>query len=222
MALAEFWNDVRTRNPLFRNPVSPPHAPRITADDLDTALREKEAAWCPRGTLRGYDEKDFDFLSLDERARLSEWVAAFNADAAELRSLWLHEGNADGKKRLKILTEQAIFPLRNLLLFFAHDRYLSAESFRIGKFVEQELGGQLPEGVVELRFLVGLDWSGDPGVFVWVFLSDAATATDARLAETVNRVSPLLSDTVRRVAPEHFPYISFRGVSERVEEDVAA
>ena len=222
MALEEFWESVWVRNPYWGTAQSPPDFPQVTREGLDADLTKRQAKWQPRGVLTGYDEKDFDFLEPEEQRQLTELVRGFNEVAPQLRWLWGRARNAEDEQELKELTDRARPYLQDIIFLLKQDRYRGAEALRYGKLVERELGGTLPDGVVELRFSAGGDWTGDPGLFVWVFLSDAATATDKQLAETVNRVSPVLSATVRRVAPDHFPYISFRGVSERIEEDAAA
>ena len=73
-----------------------------------------------------------------------------------------------------------------------------------------------------MRCLVSEDSAGDPAIWLWAFLSDEATATDALLVETGRRVRPILRAAARAAAPDHYPYILFRGISERVEAEVAA
>ena len=76
--------------------------------------------------------------------------------------------------------------------------------------------------MAELRFYAGDDSAGEPAIWVWAFLSDEATATDDLLVETGRRVRPILRAAARAAAPDRYPYILFRGISERVEEEVAA
>jgi hypothetical protein len=47
--------------------------------------------------------------------------------------------------------------------------------------------GSLPPGVVNLRYTVENDWSGDPAIFFWITLSDEA-AHPATLSQTARRI----------------------------------
>ena len=106
MALEKFWNDVRDRNPLFREGLSPPDVPRVTAVELDADLTKRHAKWRPRGVLTGYDEKDFDFLESKEQSRLTEFVEEFNKIAPELkRALYGDARDEQELKELKDLTD---------------------------------------------------------------------------------------------------------------------
>lgn len=219
MALQEFWDDVRERIPLLRDGVAPPDAPRLTAADLESALAENQRWWI-FGRLKGYEEKDFDFLPSADRQRLTELVERFNDIAPGFEEV-AAVGPSD-TERVRKLTDPAIPPLRDIALLLGLDRYFSWEALRYGKLVERQLGQLLPDGVVELRFFVGEDSGGDPAIWVWAFLSDEATATHELLVKTGRRVRPILRTAARAAAPNHYPYILFRGISERVEEEVAA
>jgi len=232
MALADFWNDVRARNPLFHEGVSPPDVPRVTADELDgrfaadallAAVGDGSADADFPTPLTGYDPNDFAFLSDDRREALTNAVTSYNAAVAELAArrrgaVPPHPSPKDGID----LHRQLRHSLRDIILLIEQDRYRTPDALRYGKLVEHELGDQLPDGVVELRCNSSEDSAGDSAIWLWAFLSDEATADNARLLETGRRVRPILRSAARIVAPDRYPYILFRGMSERVEEEVAA
>jgi len=223
MALDQFWNDVRERNPLFREGLSPPDVPRTDAGELDTALTERQEAWRPRGALKGYDEKDFDFLPSAARDRLTDLVARVNATAAELRELWYRfRSDADAEELFAERVPLGRLPLRDIILILEQDRYRTPDALRYGKLVEQEFGDTLPEGVVELRFESGPNSWGEPALRVWALLSDESTATDESLVKVGRHARAAIRAALTAAVPDCLAYISFRGISERVEEEEEA
>jgi len=218
MALAEFWIEVRDRNPLFQYGVSPPDWSRIRAAELDSELMLKDG-WTTFGTLKGYDEKDFEFLTESERDRLTALVTQFNALAPALYDESYPRSPNQNKAQLAALTEQTRPLIRDIVLLLEQDRYFSPDGLRYGKLVERELGSTLPDGVVELRFFMGEDWSGDPGFYAWAFVAEEATESDEKLFAVTRRVRPLIEDAMYRVAKGYFAYLSFRGVGETITQD---
>ncbi len=218
MALAEFWIEVRDRNPLFQYGVSPPDWPRIRAAELDSELMLKDG-WSSFGALKGYDEKDFEFLTESERDRLTALVTQFNALAPALYDASYPRPPNQNKTRLAELTEQTRPLIRDIVLLLEQDRYFSPDALRYGKLVERELERHLPEVVVELRFFMGKDWSGDPGFYAWAFIAEEETATDEKLFALSRKVRPLIEDAMHRVAKGYYIYLSFRGVGETIAQD---
>jgi hypothetical protein len=224
MGLGMFWADVAVRNPLSGDRDSAPDVPHITADALDAALSKKNE-WQFVGPLRGFDETDFDFLSEDRRDRLSRLVHEFNGIAPKLRSLVNRKLTEDGRREEEEVANRARPLLRDIILLLEQDRYFSGDGLRYGKLVENELG-DLPDGVVDLRFFVGKDASGDPGFYAWAFIAPERSVPDEKLFTLTRRVRPLIEDAMYRVAGGHFAYLSFRGVGETIpqgeDEEVAA
>jgi hypothetical protein len=74
-----------------------------------------------------------------------------------------------------------------------------------------------PRGVVNLRYTVENDWSGDPAVFFWITLADEA-AHPSILPETTRRISDFIT---RKVDPAGqwglIPYFNFRSQSEQAK-----
>jgi hypothetical protein len=72
-------------------------------------------------------------------------------------------------------------------------------------------------GVVNLRYTVGDDWSGDPAIFFWITLSDDA-AQPARLAQTSQRIRNFISQRVDLAGQwDLIPYFNFRSQSEQAK-----
>jgi len=74
-----------------------------------------------------------------------------------------------------------------------------------------------PPGVVNFRYTVDEDWSGDPAIFFWITLSDEA-ARRTSLPQTARRVTKFVTE---RVDPSGkwglIPYFNFRSQSEQAK-----
>ena len=78
----------------------------------------------------------------------------------------------------------------------------------------EELAPLLP-GVVDLRYRIDDDWSGDPGIFFSITLSDEA-ASRAILGQTSRRIMNLITERIDPMAQwDLIPYFSFRSQSEQ-------
>ena len=79
-----------------------------------------------------------------------------------------------------------------------------------------------PSGVVNLRYTVDNDWSGDPAIFFWITLSDDA-ARRATLSQTSRRIVDSITQRLDPIGQwGRFPYFSFRSQSEqaRLQDEV--
>ena len=76
--------------------------------------------------------------------------------------------------------------------------------------------------IVNWRYTVGEDWSGDPAIFFWVTLSDEA-AMRRNLSDATRQLSDLVKQRVDPLGQWGLiPYFSFRSQSEqaRLREEV--
>lgn len=75
----------------------------------------------------------------------------------------------------------------------------------------------MPAGVVNMRYTIENDWSGDPAIFFWITLSDA-TADRAVLPKTTKHIIEFIT---KRVDPAGrwglIPYFNFRSQSEQAK-----
>ena len=82
--------------------------------------------------------------------------------------------------------------------------------------------GPLPPGVVNLRYTIEDDWSGDPAIFFWITLSDEA-AHPATLSQTARRIRSFITLHLDPVGQWGLiPYFNFRSRSEqeKLKEEV--
>jgi len=73
-----------------------------------------------------------------------------------------------------------------------------------------------PRELAELRFGTGLDHTGDPAIWIWAFLQDD-TWDDEQFLASARQMDELLDPAARRVAPDRWPYLSFRSLAEDAE-----
>ena len=79
-----------------------------------------------------------------------------------------------------------------------------------------------PSGVVNLRYTLENDWSGDPAIFFWITLSDEA-ARPVVLAQNSRRIIDSITQRLDPVGQWGLiPYFSFRSQSEqaKLQEEV--
>ena len=75
----------------------------------------------------------------------------------------------------------------------------------------------LPSGVVNLRYTLEDDWSGDPAIFFWITLSDEA-ARPAILSETTRRIKNFVTQELDPAGQWGLiPYFNFRSQSEQAQ-----
>ncbi len=113
--------------------------------------------------------------------------------------------------------EQALPLFRDIVRRLEFDRYENAEAFRLGKLLERKIAPWRPPELAELRFRTGLDHTGDPGLWFWAYLSDEVSETDEDFLEAARRLRGPLEDVAREVAPDRFPFLSFRSLKEQSE-----
>jgi len=75
--------------------------------------------------------------------------------------------------------------------------------------------GPFPPGVVNMRYTVDSDWSGDPAIFFWITLSDDA-ARRVVLSQTSRRIMDFITERLDPMGQWGLiPYFNFRSQSEQ-------
>jgi hypothetical protein len=75
------------------------------------------------------------------------------------------------------------------------------------------LAKRLSPDVVDIKYTISQDWSGDPGIFFRVLISDDAGSK--RLYEVSAKVERKVSEILDRLDVRDFPYFDYRSVSEQ-------
>ena len=72
-----------------------------------------------------------------------------------------------------------------------------------------------PSGVVNLRYTIDNDWSGEPAIFFWITLSDEAARPEV-LSQTSRRIMDFITQRLDPMGQWGLiPYFSFRSQSEQ-------
>ncbi len=158
--------------------------------------------------VAGFDVKDVDFLPQAERKRLAKLVKDFQALTSRVNPQ---------EPAPEDVVERALALFRDIILLLEFDRYEDPEAYRLGKQIERAIKAQWPAELAELRFSSGLDSIGEPGIWIWVFLTEEASMTDDQFLENARKVRDWLDPIAREVAPDRFPYISSRSIAEEVD-----
>jgi hypothetical protein len=203
VSLRDFWISVRIGSGLV-SPTAVVDSPRLDVTKIQRAL-DRADLWLTPSIVKGFDEKDFDFLSDDERARLALLVNRFRAIANTVPET----APATVEQVKKARPE-----LQGILDIVRPDKYGDPEALVLGKKLEQQVQGRLPAWVKELRFETGNDASGDPALWIWVEVEDVAAKKDV-LTANFEQVRELLEGAVRSLGVERWPYIRLRTVSEQ-------
>jgi hypothetical protein len=206
MAFHDFWTNVRMAARRYA-PRFIADAARLDAEAVEHMLRD-ETHWLTAATVAGFDETELSFLPGAERARLAELVTGFGREVSAVRAT----APAPGETK-----ERALTLLRDIVQLLEFDRYGDAEAFRLGKLFEREIEPRKPAELAELRFNTGPDHTGDPGLWIWAFLNEEASSSDEAFLDAARRLRAPLSSVARRVAPDRFPYLSFRDITEPAE-----
>jgi len=206
MALQEFWNNVRIGASLIAPQVTA-DAPRLDPASIESALR-RATLWLTPRAVEGFNEADFPFLPQEERERLAKLVNEFSEVAAQVSP-------TDAAPREVVDLALPLF--REILQMLEFQRYGDAEAYRLGKQIEQKLQPHWPKEIAELRFNTGLDHTGDPALWIWVFLTEDVSKDDETFLRAAQWLPTILDAIARRVAPDRWPYLSFRPITEPAE-----
>jgi len=75
--------------------------------------------------------------------------------------------------------------------------------------------GPFPPGIVNLRYTLEEDWSGDPAIFFWITLSDEAAHREV-ISQTCRRIMDFFTERLDSMGQWGLiPYFNFRSQSEQ-------
>lgn len=207
MAIKDFWISIRAAAKL-RSPQAVVDSPRLDARRIESILRDA-TLWLTPKAVEGYDQNDFDFLSEEERRQLSKSVEQFRATASKVPS------NAPASDEQ---IREAIPLFKNILEIIRPDKYNDLESLILGKKIEREVSGKLPQWVRELIFEAGYDVSGAPALWIWVEVDDKAL-DEKEIFRHFDSIREELRTAAFRICPDRWPFIRLREASERMASE---
>lgn len=203
MSLRDFWINVRVGARLISPDVTA-DSPRIDSADIRRVL-QGATIWLTPNSVKGFDERDFNFLDPDEREVLTRSVTRFREIAQRV---------PPDKPATDNDIQQALPEFQRIVEITAPNRYADPEAFKIGKILEKHIGDRVPPSVLEMRFETGQDSNGGKGLWIWVvFKDEIANETDV-LSANATAVKKLIADAVREAGIKRWPYVRFRAESE--------
>ena len=129
---------------------------------MERAGLREGTSWLTPRAVDGFEVKEFSFLPDDERSKLAKLVADFQMVASSISPTAAVPEDT---------VERAIPVFLDVVRLLEFDRYGDAEAFRLGKMIEQDL--LQPANCKRFTgFNTGLNHSGDPALWIWVFLTD--------------------------------------------------
>jgi hypothetical protein len=204
-AVRLFWSTVR-RDIGYRSVLAVADRPRFTAQAILEKLTENKR-WLYNPQFETNWERGFDFLDPDEHRRLKEAVEKVRAVVSEIAP----GGEASAQQRDRARPDFAV-----IVGLMAFDRFGDADAFYLGKMIERRLEHKPPH-LDHLRFETGADSTGDPALWVWVFVSDSGEYDEARFLEMSNVIEDLLQPIVHDVARNRWPFLRFRSTLDQPE-----
>lgn len=207
MPFHEFWVSVRSTMKVLAAPRLVADVPRLDEEAIETQLRKGDW-WLTTAAVAGFAESDLEFLPKEEQTRLADFVRQFTEVARTVNP------KAPAPKDA---VDRGLPLFKGIIQVLEFDRFAGPEAFRLGKLIEREIREERPDELAELRFNTGIDHSGDSALWIWAFLSAEASDDDETFLKTAQALSALLDPVARRVAPERWPYLSFRPVAEFTE-----
>ena len=203
MAIKDFWTNIRAGANL-RSSQAVVDSPRLNAERIGSILRSA-TFWLTPKSVEGYDPNEFGFLADEERRRLTESIEQVRATASKVP----HIGPATEEQ-----IREAMPKFENILKTIQPDRYGDLDAFILGKKIEREVSGKLPQWVRELIFETGFDVSGEPALWIWVEVDDKAL-DEKEILRRFDSVREELRTAAFRICPERWPFIRLREASER-------
>jgi hypothetical protein len=200
MSKSEFLSNLKTARNLFFHRVQTDH-PGVDAKSIDGQLA-RAAIWLTPSTVKGFDAKDFPELSESARNDLKEKVSRFESIAKQVPA-------TEPATAQQIQQAMPCF----IGILSALELYL-----RSGGELQQVRDAleavTFPEAVLTWDFELGTDSTGDPAVWVWVFV-DSATAESDDFASLASDIEDRIRESLSAANVTRWPYVRFRTASEQ-------
>lgn len=200
MALSDFLTNLRTAA-MFLEPKVEFDGPGRDAADFRESLKKADI-WLTPKAVDGFDPMDFAFLPPTERAELDRNVEAFRRPAGQVPR---------DRPATPEQAEAALTPF--LAILRTLQPYLDRDWLQVYRALA---GVSFPPEVVGTSFEVSPDLTGDPAVWVWVTVEDAALKPD-RLVPLTRQMEGLIGDALRRARINYPVYVGLRARSEMPE-----
>jgi hypothetical protein len=206
MSLRDFWINLRNGVAFLGPPTVLSDSTSVSELATEPVL-ERATIWLTPKVVQGFDRRDFEspvrLLSEGELDRLEQYVRRFQEVAKQIPR---------NKPATPQQVEQALEPLKGIVKIMQLARFSDLEAFRIGKSIEQQLAGEFPTWVRNIRYETGRDANGELAVWIWVEIDDSV-AERPDFDKQVSQVQEFIRDAMSSEF-EHWPYVRIRTTSE--------
>jgi len=200
MAKQEFIRNLRLARNLQAHHVSADH-PGMDKKRIEAMLSRADL-WLTPAAMRGFHPDDFPELSEESRAALDRSVRAFRHVAAQVPN------NGPASTKQEAAARQEFERILRIM-----EAYLpTTEEVRRLRAAMREV--HFPPGALTWEFEFGQDSSGDPAVWIWVVVDDAAV-DEATFANATTRFSREIRGMLQKVGLDRWPYVRLRTASEQ-------
>jgi hypothetical protein len=200
MAKHEFLQNLRTARNVFFHRVGPQAAHEDPRDPKAQVARA--LIWLAPSSVSGFDPSEFTELSSDVREQLKDRVQQF-LDVAK------HVG--PDKKPTEDEVQRAMLAFLDVVRLL--DPYLSAteEAQKVREVLE---GVDFPPGVVTWEYEIGADATGDPAVWIWLFV-DEDVVQRKEVSRVTTAVREKIRDALAAAGIRRWPYVRVRTAAEQ-------
>jgi hypothetical protein len=209
MAMSEFLRSVQTaRNMFFSQLISLDQSDPLPADRSSQdwkRLRTTAPVWLSPRVVAGFDSEEFGFLSVDQRAVLTEAVSKFRAIA---------EASA-GREPTQDEMNRAIRYL--IAIIGMLDEKLLDEEGKTLLIALTAATKPFPDFVLGIDYTLDTDATGDPGIWIWVIVPDDVDPDSSEFQQFSTRFRKAVRNALAEVKSERLPYVHFRLLSEAIE-----
>lgn len=200
MSKSEFLRNVKTARNLFFHRVQTDH-PTLDPRTIEAQLA-RAAIWLTPSSVNGFNPRDFLELSETQRDNLKENVRRFVEIAKNVPPT---------EPATKEQIQEAMQCFQEILSITEAYMPSGAELEDVRDALEAVA---FPDAVLTLDFELGIDSSGDPALWVWVFV-DSDVAASAEFTQIATDIRQLLRDSLTAAGVTRWPYIRFRTASEQ-------
>ncbi len=202
-AITPFWANVRAASRRLSNKAT------VDSPKLDTTQYEKffqrSEEWLNPNAVANFNEGDWSFLTGAERGKLADCVRDFVAAT---------QAPGSASSITEASRTQARVAFQGVLEVLRPDKFGDPEALVIGKELESRLQGTFPDWVNGLRIDTDYDSTGEPGIWIWAEIDDAAAADDV-LLNNYNTVEDQLRTALKQMNVTRWPYVRIRTTSEQ-------
>jgi hypothetical protein len=200
MAKAEFLQNLRTARNLFFHRVQTDHS------ELDPRSIESQLSagtiWLTPSSVKGFDPRDFRELSPERRDELKRLVDRFSRVARQV---------PPSKSPTREQVQEAAEPLLQVMEILRPYLISPGEPEKIRDVLKRI---PYPPFVLTWDYVIDLDSTGDPGVWIYIFVDDDAPKAADFHTET-NEIPRRIRTAFADAGIDYWPYVRIRTASEQ-------